>query len=78
MKKIVVAIDSFKGSLSTQAAGNAVKEGVLAVYPDAHVTNNKQQYKGIYFLIKLVFFTEKYSKLTATATTAPSVIKTQP
>ena len=35
---VVIAIDSFKGSLSTQAAGNAVKEGVLAVYPDAHVT----------------------------------------
>ncbi len=35
MKKVVVAIDSFKGSLSTFEAGNAVKEAVLTVYPDA-------------------------------------------
>ena len=36
--KIVAAIDSFKGSLSTMQAGNAVKAGVLRVYPDAKVT----------------------------------------
>ncbi len=37
MKKIVVAIDSFKGSLSTFQSGNALKEGILSVYPDADV-----------------------------------------
>ncbi len=37
MKKIVVAIDSFKGSLSTFQAGNAVKDGILQVYKDAQV-----------------------------------------
>lgn len=37
MKKIVVAIDSFKGSLSTLQAGNAVKDGILQVYKDAKV-----------------------------------------
>ena len=35
--KVVVAIDSFKGSLSTFEAGDAVKAGVLRVYPDAEV-----------------------------------------
>lgn len=33
--KVTVAIDSFKGSLSTFQAGNAVAEGVKLVYPDA-------------------------------------------
>lgn len=33
--KAVIAIDSFKGSLSTWEAGNAVKEGILHIYPDA-------------------------------------------
>lgn len=37
MKKIVIAIDSFKGSLSTFEAGNAIKEAAKAVYPDAEV-----------------------------------------
>ena len=37
MKKVVVAIDSFKGSLNTFRAGNAVKEGVLQVYKDVNV-----------------------------------------
>ncbi len=37
MKKIVVAIDSFKGSLSTLQAGNAVKDGIIQVYKDAKV-----------------------------------------
>ena len=36
--KAVVAIDSFKGSLSTLEAGNAVKEGILRVYENASVT----------------------------------------
>lgn len=35
--KVVVAVDSFKGSMSSREAGNAVKEGVLRVYPDAEV-----------------------------------------
>lgn len=35
--KVVVAIDSFKGSMSSKEAGNAVKEGILRVYPDAIV-----------------------------------------
>ncbi len=35
--KVVVAIDSFKGSLSSLQAGNAVKDGVLAAFPDAQV-----------------------------------------
>ncbi len=36
--KIVVAIDSFKGSLSSLQAGNAVKEAVLRLDPCADVT----------------------------------------
>lgn len=35
--KVVVAIDSFKGSLSSIDAGQAVKAGVLAAHPDANV-----------------------------------------
>lgn len=35
--KVVVAIDSLKGSLSSVDAGNAIKEGVLEVCPDAEV-----------------------------------------
>lgn len=35
--KIVVAIDSFKGSLSSLQAGNAAKEGICRVYPQADV-----------------------------------------
>lgn len=35
--KVVVAIDSFKGSLSTFESGDAVAAGVRAVYPDAEV-----------------------------------------
>lgn len=37
MKRIVIAIDSFKGSLSTFEAGNAIKEAAKAVYQDAEV-----------------------------------------
>ncbi len=37
MRKIVVAIDSFKGSLSTFEAGNAIKEAAKEVYKDAEV-----------------------------------------
>ncbi|MBO5836693.1 MAG: glycerate kinase [Oscillospiraceae bacterium] len=35
--KVVVAIDSFKGSLTSVQAGNAVKEAVLQVDPNANV-----------------------------------------
>ncbi|MBR6720227.1 MAG: glycerate kinase [Clostridia bacterium] len=35
--KVTIAIDSFKGSLSTFEAGNAAKEGIKEVYPDANV-----------------------------------------
>jgi len=41
MKKtlnIVAALDSFKGSLTSLEAGNAVKEGLLRRIPDAEVT----------------------------------------
>jgi len=36
--KITIAIDSFKGSMTSLEAGNAAKEGVLQVYPNADVT----------------------------------------
>lgn len=36
--KIAVAMDSFKGSLTSMEAGNAVKSGILEVCPDAEVT----------------------------------------
>lgn len=35
--KVTVAIDSLKGSLSSMEAGEAIKEGVKRVYPDAKV-----------------------------------------
>ena len=35
--KIVIAMDSFKGSLSSMEAGNAVCSGILRVYPDAKI-----------------------------------------
>lgn len=35
--KVTVAIDSLKGSLTSMEAGEAVKEGVKRVYPDAEV-----------------------------------------
>jgi len=35
--KVVVAIDSFKGSLSSITAGNAVKAGILLAHPNADV-----------------------------------------
>lgn len=36
-KKIVVAMDSFKGSLTSLEAGNAVRDGILEKYPDFDV-----------------------------------------
>lgn len=35
--KVVVAMDSFKGSLTSMEAGNAVKEGILRAMPQAEV-----------------------------------------
>ena len=35
--KVVVAIDSFKGSLSSLEAGEATKTGILKAIPDAQV-----------------------------------------
>ena len=35
--KIVVAIDSFKGSLSSLEAGNAIKSAITRIDPDAEV-----------------------------------------
>lgn len=35
--KAVIAIDSFKGSLSSLEAGNAVREGIQAVFPEADI-----------------------------------------
>ena len=36
--KAVIAIDSFKGSLTSLEAGNAAKRGILRACPDAEVT----------------------------------------
>lgn len=35
--KVVIAIDSLKGSLSSLEAGQAIQEGIQVVYPEAHV-----------------------------------------
>lgn len=35
--KVVIAIDSFKGSMSSMESGMAAKEGVLSVFPEAEV-----------------------------------------
>lgn len=37
MKRITVAVDSFKGSLSSQEVADAVEQGVLSVLPDCKV-----------------------------------------
>ena len=38
--KVVVAIDSFKGSLTSIEAGMAAKEGILKAHPGADVIFN--------------------------------------
>lgn len=38
MKKVVIAIDSFKGSLSTFQAGKAIKDGIMQVNKNAMIT----------------------------------------
>lgn len=35
--KVVIAIDSFKGSISSPDAGAAIREGIQRVFPDAEV-----------------------------------------
>ena len=35
--KVVVAIDSLKGSLTSLEAGSAIKEGIIKVMPEAEV-----------------------------------------
>ena len=35
--KVTIAIDSFKGSLSSLEAGHAIETGIRRVYPDAEV-----------------------------------------
>ena len=35
--KVVVAIDSFKGSMSSRELGNTIEEGIKKVYPDAEI-----------------------------------------
>ena len=35
--KVVAAIDSFKGSMTSMEAGRAAREGILAAHPDAEV-----------------------------------------
>ena len=35
--KAVIAIDSLKGSLTSLEAGDAIREGILRVHPDAQV-----------------------------------------
>lgn len=37
MKKVVIAIDSFKGSLTSCEAGEAAAEGIKAVYPECDI-----------------------------------------
>lgn len=36
--KVVIAIDSLKGSMSSVEAGNAISDGILNVYPDAQIS----------------------------------------
>lgn len=37
MKKVIVATDSFKGSMSSLEAGNAIKKGIYNIHPDWEV-----------------------------------------
>ena len=41
--KVVVAMDSMKGSLSSLEAGNAVSEGIHRVFRDAEVTVRSEE-----------------------------------
>lgn len=37
MKKILVAVDSFKGSMTSLEAGNAIEKGIKSILPDAEI-----------------------------------------
>ena len=37
MKKILVAVDSFKGSMTSLEAGNAIEKGIKSILPDTEV-----------------------------------------
>ena len=37
MKKIIVAVDSFKGSMTSSEAGNAIKNGIQDIHPDWNI-----------------------------------------
>ena len=37
MKKILVAVDSFKGSMTSLEAGAAIENGIKSILPDAEV-----------------------------------------
>ena len=37
MKKVVIAIDSFKGCLSSAEAGKAAAEGIRSVFPECEI-----------------------------------------
>ena len=41
--KVVIAIDSLKGSLSSMEAGMAIKDGILAAKPDAEVRDKHKK-----------------------------------
>ena len=43
--KVVIAIDSLKGSLSSMEAGMAIKDGILAAKPDAEVIVKQMEEK---------------------------------
>ena len=38
MKKIIVAVDSFKGSMTSLEAGNAIRNGIKDIHPDWNIT----------------------------------------
>lgn len=44
--KVVVAVDSFKGSMTSMEAGMAVKEGILAAKKDASVVPSPPSANG--------------------------------
>ena len=37
MNKILVAVDSFKGSMTSLGAGNAIEKGIKSILPDAEI-----------------------------------------
>ena len=51
--KVVVCVDSFKGSLDTFESAKAIKEGVLEVYKDARVFVHRllTVVKGLFLLL---------------------------